>query len=136
MKITPNELYNRTPVYVDRDVRPLNGCYYSHIPEIMLEDIPEPNTRIERRILWHYDEDHRRYWELATVWFDDHPVMIVQNAGREGDDHAQRFITDPVAYIEMVSYLQTIVPLENSHDVVHPDVPRDDLMGFYGRTAP
>jgi hypothetical protein len=83
--------------------------------------------------LRHVQYDYRRYWELTTVWFDGQPVMIVQNAGREGDDYHERFITDPHAYADMVGYLRTLLPadLNDPSDVVDPNVERDDLLAFY-----
>lgn len=130
--VSPNEVYALQPQRVDRALDFLNGCYYQHIPEVDLWGIPDAaNQRVEGRIIRHVDYDFRRYWRLATVWLDDRPVMIVQNAGREGDDHAQRFITDPAAYIEMVAYLRSLVPAEEVLDVIDPTLPRDDLISFY-----
>ena len=56
--------------------------------------------------------------------------MIIQNAGREGDDHAKRFITDFEKYSEMVTYIKTIMPIdeiESSGDAVGID---DDIKGL------
>lgn len=56
--------------------------------------------------------------------------MVVQRAGREGDDHKARFVTDAAAYAEMVSYLKAL--LGEQVVAVAAD---QDIMGldeFYG----
>lgn len=134
---TPAALYTMEPETVSYDLYDLNGCYYSHVPEVTFAyDMDAENgesKRVERRILKHVDHDYRRYWELATVWFDGKPVMVTQNAGREGDDHHARFVTDPVTYGAMVGYLMTLISAQPT-DVVLADESRDDLLSFYGGT--
>jgi len=141
--MTPNELYNRVPQHSHYDLDMLIGFYYNHIPEI--EEVSDANEKEQRVLIKEYkyfDFDGRRYWRLASVWFDDNdladlrhkPVMIIQNAGREGDDHDGRFITDEKLYMEMITYLRSLVkdrPFQTS-DVVDPDVDINNLTSFYG----
>lgn len=116
--MTANELYERArslpydeASYIwEGQVEYLKGCYFDHMPEVSSYAIPS-TTNIERmgvRTLANFDYDGRRIWRLATVWFDDQPFMITQNAGREGDDHARRFITDWKVYEQAVHYLMSL----------------------------
>jgi len=145
--MTPNELYyNRVPENSHYDLDYLIGFYYNHIPEIdEIDGISDANEKEQRVLIKEYknfDFDGRRIWRLASVWFDDNnlanfghkPVMIIQNAGREGDDSTGRFITDEQLYKEMIMHIRTLVkgrPYETS-DVVDPDVDINNLTSFYG----
>lgn len=127
---TANDLYSLTPKRVSRDLYRV----LRHTPEIdntgIPDDLYDDNPRVENRILEHEDFDYRRYWHLSTVWFDNKPVMIVQNAGREGSDHSARFITHPENYIDMVSYLLSITN-RDEYDSVDPDQDIPELTRFY-----
>ncbi len=143
--MTPNELYKRMPENSHFDLTCLVGFYYNHIPELDAYDINNANEKEQRILIKEYkyfDFDGRRCWRLASVWFDDNnladlrhkPVMIIQNAGREGDDHDGRFITDEKLYLEMVTYIRSLIndrPYQTS-DVVDPDVDINNLTSFYG----
>jgi hypothetical protein len=137
----PQELYDREPEKVDGDFNYLFGHYYNFMPEITdfygwvdYEKIENP--RIEIKILKDFDFDGRRFWKLATVWFDGKPIMITRNAGREGDDHATRFVTDEKRYKKMVEYVKTLLPVEFTEveDVVDANKNIKDLETFYGNT--
>lgn len=134
--VSPRELYELVPQTIEHDLALLNGCYYAHLPEVELRDLKQgENPRVEVRVIRHVDWDVRRFWRLATVWFDGEPVMVVKNAGREGDDHFGRFITDPARYWQMVAYLRSLMPPEPGKvddEIVDPDEMRDDLTRFYG----
>lgn len=133
----PSALYLMEPERVDRDVSVLFGCYYCHVPEIRdLNPLDAArNERVEIRYLKDFWFDGRRIWRLATVWFDGSPVMIIQNAGREGDDFRRRFVTDAGLYMRMIGYLASLVrvgePFENG-DVVGADDEVEGLTSFYG----
>lgn len=110
--MTPKQLYYDTHYEKnDRDIGILTGCYYNHIPELEtltnynVQIDSKKNKRIEIRYYKDFDFDGRRFWRLASVWLDGEPVMIIQNAGREGDDHHRRFITDPDRFNEMLGYI-------------------------------
>lgn len=94
------------------------------------------SERVEVRVVEYEHIDCRRYWQLATVWFDGKPVMVVQHAGREGDDHAERFVTDLDGYKALVLHVKNLVAsreLEDFECTVFP-VEYDDesLTNFYG----
>lgn len=131
----PADLYKRTPEKTGHEIGILKGCYYDHVPEIPFE-LPFEDKTKKVKILYYkdFDFDGRRFWRLAGVYFDDRPVMIIQNAGREGDDHRKRFITDQTAYLDMLRHIMTLGE-PSKHEV--PDIvdPETDIAGlddFYG----
>jgi len=137
--MTPAELYSRTPENVTLDIQSLVGCYYNFIPEIDVNsfqhhDWLEDNTRIEMVDYKNFDYDGRRFWKLSAIKFDNVFVMITQNAGREGDDHTARFITNPEVYKKMVAYIHAMLPLPDDEveDItdINDDIPT--LTKFYG----
>lgn len=118
------------------DLWELSGCYYSHVPEVDLSQIDHAQvTRVTLKRHGYYREDGQRYWSLASVWLDGHPVMLVQNAGREGDDHAARFITDQERYGQLVGYLVSLQRREayERGSFIDPDEDQPALTEFYGR---
>jgi len=136
---TPNELYAMTPESTNNGVHILQGYSYDHVPELgenvngQLYHIE--TDRIEIRFLKDWSLDGRRIWRLATVWFDNKPVMIIQNAGREGDDHAARFVTDANGLKEMCVHVKELFAQnapEELIETVNPDGDIDGLTEFYG----
>jgi hypothetical protein len=141
--MTPNELYAREPEKTGKDLSILVGFYYNHLKEIDclpyydIELDSEKNTRITIKYYKDFDFDGRRFWLLASVWFDDKPIMIIQNAGREGDDHHRRIITDASGYADMVKYVAHNLIIAKAFDQVEantydPDADVEDLDSFYG----
>lgn len=132
--MTPTQLYQRTPTKTDHDLTRLKGFYFDHIPEIK-GTLPsdDPIQKVEVRYFKDFHFDTRRYWLLASVWFENKPVMIIQNAGREGDDHAASFITDMEQYRVMIGYLATLQKHDDVKDrTVNPDTDVPNLTSFYG----
>jgi len=135
----PSELYAREPekiinlIEADCDYSYISGCYYNHIPEIA-DDRFRPSNRIKVRIYKDFNFDGRRFWRIASIWIDDIAVMIVRNAGREGDDFYDRFITNQEAYREMVSHLSELrIPDEHDlKELVDKDTDIPNLTDFYG----
>lgn len=134
-----NELYAIEEYTSTNDISSLIGCYFNHVEEagddFGLEaayNAIEAEKLIELRILRHTDIDYRRYWRLVTVWFDDLPVMVVQNAGREGDDHSRRFITDSRHFHEMCKYIGTKFQNPRTVKAVDPNKDMPELTTFYG----
>lgn len=147
--MTPATLYERKPESMDHAVGILNGFYYNHVPELAGDTLPDedPNKRVQIRYYQNFNFDGRRFWRLASVWYatkdskdsndcDWKPFMIIQNAGREGDDHHKRFVTDAALYEEAARYLKTIVLFREcsdlDKDVVDPLVDVPKLTEFYG----
>lgn len=134
----PVELYKRTPESISYDINILKGCYYNHIPELeflyICEDSLKKNNRVSIRIYKDFNFDGRRFWRLASVYFDNKPCMIIQNAGREGDDHSDRFITDKNLYMEMINFIGTLIS-PNIGEIEISFNEDDDIKGldeFYG----
>ena len=142
--MTAKELYQREPVMVTNDISTLIGVYYNHIREVVAEDNPISYEHksliapdIEIKIVFEHYFDHRRFWRLATVWYKGMAVMIVQNAGREGDDHAKRFITNKDVFTSMLSYIHTLIVPRfeiDDEDVITLDEERKDLHDFYSNS--
>ena len=102
---------------------------YVHFPECREEDFESPTDGLLVHT-YHYENfDGERYWLLAGLTLDGKPFMIVQNAGRGGQDHEARFITDPETYKAAVERLRK--PTEPT-DVIDPDADIAELTDFYG----
>jgi hypothetical protein len=137
--VTPAEVYALPVQGVERDLRCLKGCYYDFLPELGddpwnygAEEIA--SDRAEVRVVFQFHYDYRRYWRLATVWLDGAPVMVTQNAGREGDDHRARFVTDEGRYRELLALVRSLLPVraEPVADLVDPGADCGDrLTEFY-----
>lgn len=129
-----NDLYAMTPESINKDVGELKGFYYDHLPEIEenLWDINNKNELVEIKVLKDFDFDGRRCWTLRTVWFNNKPVMVIQNAGREGDDHRERFVTNKKKLNEMVCYLKSLQDVADYCEEVDADVKYKCLTSFYG----
>lgn len=133
--MTPNELYKRDWKEGDRVI--LNK---DNLPEAGLNDweaeVFEKAEWIKIKNHGFIQSDYRRYWQLASVWFLDKPVMIIRNAGREGDDRQDRFITDVPLFWQMVAYLQVLKVHrgEPPKDTVNPDKDIPNLTEFYGNS--
>lgn len=138
--MTPDELYARAPESLSSDLHFLRGSVFDHIPELegnLRQD--DPNQRVIIRCYKEFYFDTRRFWRICSVWFDSKPIMIIRNAGREGDDHRSRFVTDAPGYIRMVVYLQTLTQPRCDRDStikdeVDPALDIPDLTTFYGDT--
>ena len=126
------------------DISILKGCYYCHVPEIAdlwpsdwygygccPDSAFSSTARVRIGFVKLQHTDARRFWALGVVLFDDKPVMIIQNAGREGDDHAKRFLLDPGTYRDMLCYLAgAFAALKTSKTCSSLEVKRDDLLGM------
>ena len=134
----PTDLYYRPFESKHNTLGHLKGFYYDHLPEIE-HDLwgieSEKNEKVTIKEYRNFDFDGRRYWLLASVWYENNPIMIIQNAGREGDDHRRRFVTDKEKYKEMIKYIRTL--LESEEEIEDYFDPNEDIQGldsFYGHT--
>lgn len=134
--MTPNELYKQTPEKEDRDV--YNARLDKFMPEIQniseidYVDYPE----LTRFTVKYYADpyiDGYRVWKLASLWLDDKPFMVIQEAGRGGRDHSQKFITDIETYKACVDYLQSFCPVVNPEylDIYNQDDDIPNLTSFF-----
>jgi len=146
--MTPYQLYKTTSNRTSYEIGRLKGYRYNHLaPELNDWDVlpyEDPGKRVELRFYEDHHVDYRRIWALASVWLVNDrtgvvsPFMIVQNAGREGDDWARRIITDVAAYKEAARYLKSLCMVQEEHDelsahVVDIETDVKDLTAFYGR---
>lgn len=141
---TANELYAMVPKLTTHEISNLVGHYFNHIEEVECSGdlrselcyAEDKNTRIQIRYIKDHCYDGRRTWTLATVWLDHNPVMIIQNAGREGDDHSRRFITDRARFIDMCVYIRSLINENDPSGIeeIDPDEEMSDLTCFYGRS--
>ena len=129
--MTANELYACPPIRQRTDL-----CSLSAFVPFDLSGIDdEANTQVVIKCYADHDFDGRRIWYLFSVWYKNRPIMVCQQAGREGNDHTEEFITDPDGYTEMINYISSVVrppdlfPEGRSHD---PDVDIENLTRFYG----
>lgn len=94
------------------DCYKLNGCYFNHIRELLDYNNGELNHfyvgGLRVKTLAHHAYDSRRFWDLSFVYYKDVPIMLIQNAGREGDDHAIRYIFNLEKYKECIEDLSVI----------------------------
>jgi hypothetical protein len=131
--MTPRELLTLEPQRTSHDI----AVALSHVPEADAWDIePEEDDRIEIRIYAFVDFDGTRSWELGSIWFDEEPALIFQEAGRSRSDHYERWIVDPDVYWSLVKYS---FELPRTDEAPHREDARgmDDEMGdvlttFYG----
>lgn len=152
--MTPCELLNRCEVKdTTKDFSVLIAPGYNHIPELisnvsdrrydnfwdMYNQIQyEKDDFIEIRYFANKWFDSRRCWQLGTVMFKGIPVMIFQNAGREGDDFSRRFIISETKYLDMIEYMESLYVF-NKHNIPESDIIMDiyytempELTEFYG----
>lgn len=95
------------------DCSKLIGCYYNHISEIVESSwdneifpliIKERGLVVKTIVSFLYDP--RRTWEMSFVYYKDIPFMLIQNAGREGDDHSMRYIFNKEWYLQCIRDLK------------------------------
>lgn len=138
--MTPRELLALTPKKIERDFSCLFDGWRSFVPEVGCEAssfVTTESERIEVRVYEHHVFScMRRIWRLAAVFFDGLPVMIMQSAGREGDDHTHRFVVDVASYHAMVGHMLSLMREDAIDDrdtgrvSMDDDIP--DLARFYG----
>jgi hypothetical protein len=132
----PADFYQLTPIEIlegAEAIGELKGCYYNHIPEIV-DDLGwlTENTQVFVKSVGYKHIDDRRYWQIAGVWFNEKPIMIIQNAGREGDDHARRFITDEKGFLDMIDYIRKLINPAIQDKIYSIEDNIEDLTEFYG----
>lgn len=101
-----------------------------HVAEYF--DCDLENTKIEIRVVKRLNLDHRRYWQLATVWFEDKPFGVIQNSGREGRDHVKAFWTNADAYNNAIQYLRDLTPPSDTIEIINVAFNDDELLSFHG----
>lgn len=134
--MTPNELYKTKAESETSDLDEICGFYYNHVPEAGEDEgwQYQGTGRVKIKNIKYFSYDERRIWRLATVWFDDIPVMVIQNAGREGDDHSKRFVTDSESLLKMADHLRSLVYVNEEIKTVDCDSDITELTEFYNQS--
>jgi hypothetical protein len=130
------DLYDFKEFTITWELYPLiNHVDESSLSDYNCYDIPvENNTRIEIRVIKDFSYDGRRCWRLHTVWFDGQPVMVIQNAGKEGVDYVNRCITNGVLFLSMCNYINGLLQLDPQTVVIEDANDKTlDLGNFYGQ---
>jgi hypothetical protein len=133
-----NDLYAMEPIRTSLDP----WHFHRTLPELEHDRIPETddvsaNTRVEARYLSDPYIDGYRVSELYTLWLDDKPFAVCQEAGRSGKDHQARFLTDAKVFGEAMAYLVSLYEYEaeESPEIIDPNTPMRALTTFYGDDA-
>lgn len=112
--MTLSNFYNAPVKATSNDVKYLE----KHLDNIYIElsDIPydyENDENNQKRVFIKshlYDSyDYRRSMHIFSVWFDDKPIMLCMEAGRELRDDVKTFISDQDGFINMIKYLRTLI---------------------------
>jgi len=102
--VTPRALFEQPAEDTSYEVSLLRGLGYNFLPELGDRYVTDTD-RVRIDLIHHHAHDNRRFWRLMTVRFDDRPVMVLQNSGREGDDFSRRFIVDHQAFAQLLAHL-------------------------------
>lgn len=137
--MTPAELYALEPVKIEYDLWNLKAHSYTHLDKIFegeLYELDHKSVEDEKRLEVRYYvsecPDGRRVWELGSAWFDGSPFMVIQNAGREGDDFYNRYVTDGEVAKKFGAYLNSKRTLVEEIEVVDPnEFLGEKLTSFY-----
>jgi hypothetical protein len=129
---TARSLY-QSKDYILREWQQTPEAIEDHLPEFpySLYEYDFTGFPLQVRELKDHSYDGERSWTLRTVWYAGQPFMIVQNAGRGGQDHENRFITDTKVFVAFISALYEITTSQTKYDVIDPDEDRNDLDFFY-----
>jgi len=122
---------------------PIKGKWFPEVkgwgdwmPEELTQVLEAEGRFVIRQLVDQDAGDGYRYAVMCTIWFDGNPVATIQQAGRDGRDHFQRWITDAPRFIEMCTYLMSKMTIEElfGDDVVDPDkeVYPEEVFYFYG----
>jgi len=133
--MTINQIYALPGEQVKEPLEALGGCYFNHFSEVDNVQYLTGNTRVSVTLVKDHCYDGRRIWRLGYVSLDGKPFMVIQNAGREGDDHDARFISDKALFWECVAYLRSLANSDDD-DVTwySPDEDIPSLTRFYSDT--
>ncbi len=84
----------------------------------------------------YHNVDGRRIWALGYATFDNVPFMIIQNAGREGDDYVQEYIFNEDVYeqaVELLLDIQRAIPRGVRKPTIYSiEEHNKNLNSFYG----
>lgn len=118
---------------------PLRSHWLPELPELDMQMCDEllaamealGRMKVKVHLRENYDGD--RYAQLSSLWFDGVPVALIQEAGRSGRDHRQRWVSDAAAYELLLDFVRGEMKpcIENVVDGEKDTYP-DTLLEFYG----
>lgn len=124
--MTPRELLRRKVEYTTNDP-------YRLFKHIDIDEWSVDDDAIEAeglvRIDWFKDFcfDGRRSWSLGAVYFKGDAVMILQSAGREGDDYTNEYIINKDGQKELCAYIRSKTKIE-TEDSIHSYGMDEDIL--------
>lgn len=131
--MTANELYKLIPIRTVNDVFLLRA--HVHEVEFSLIASDEYGCRnlkdFEIKYYAQHSYDGYRVWELFSVWFGGIPFMVCQEAGRDGRDHREHFITNGAVYKLALSKLLSLCEVQDEIEILNPDENEPNLTDFY-----
>lgn len=80
------------------------------------------NTRFEVFEIYNQMSDSRRGVWLYSVYFDNEPIAIWYEAGREGDDSKKGFVLNRKKFVESIKYLESF---NDYDDIEEFDINKD-----------
>ena len=112
------------------DVNTLDTAFF------MEDEWDKVAEHIMYKFVIYHNIDGRRIWALGYATFDDIPFMIIQNAGREGDDHVQEYIFNEEVYeqaVELLLDIQRDIPRGVRKPYIYNiEEHNENLNSFYG----
>lgn len=138
MTMNIDELYNTDLPLTSHKLGLLSDEYFNHVKEIgeiiSLNGLEE--VEVDEVVIKYAEiKGHGfAFWRLGTVWFEDKPVMIIQNNGYHGFEHVLRTITDEVRYKKMIKYILRFVDVQEVEDLAEPDEYSANVSSFSGNS--
>jgi len=126
----PSELYKLKEIGVETDIYSLRKCL-DGLDDLSYEGV-ESIEGLEQRIHGFHSFDGERSWELSSIWYKDRPFMVLQEAGRGGDDHVETFLTDKEVLKELKLKIAELLDQHKKTISFSPDEDIEDLDCFYG----
>ncbi len=124
--MTPREIYNLVPIRTSKGIYLLE----KHFEDINFIAIKQEEGPIEVKYYANHSFDGERVWTMFSLWLNDKPFMICQEAGRGGRDYIKSFITDEQTYLRACDELRKLY--KNKVDIFSSDENNVDLTEFYG----
>jgi hypothetical protein len=104
-----------------------------HFKEVTLDWCEwSKNTRLTVKYYIHSCFDGERGLSLYSVWLDNQPFMLCQDAGRGNQDYNTQYITDREVYQQALNYLLTLTPTQEEPVIYPPEKNIADLDQYYG----
>jgi len=132
--MTPNELYRKKPIRMDKDFYSWAWNKHNHIPEINNYEALNLHKNERISVHWYKDEylSDNVNWRLSALQLDGTFVMIDETVIKGNSvQRARRFITNKPKYNEMVAYVRTLwSDIKSNSDVIDSNENIENLTCF------